>query len=142
MTKRALIILSLVAATMAGCHGELVGITSFDQFKIELDRDGQRLFALYFTASWDTQCWALEPLIIEYSESTLVFRLDVDQFPDAAEEFEVAFMPTMILVRNKSMVEILEGPDKIRDYMLPRKSTWENRSQGSYSSLSFRCAPG
>ncbi len=66
-----------------------------------------------FWAGWCGPCRALAPTIEElaeeYAGKILVGKLDVDENPKTAEQFQVFSIPTMIIFKNGQEAERLVG---------------------------------
>ena len=78
----------------------------------ETIRDNKVVF-VDFWASWCGPCRALAPTIEEiakeYSGKVLVGKLDVDENPATAEQFQVFSIPTMIVFKDGKEAERLVG---------------------------------
>lgn len=64
-------------------------------------------------APWCGPCQALSPTIIElaneYQERVLIGKLDVDENPQIAEQFQVYSIPTMLVMKNGEEVDRIVG---------------------------------
>lgn len=66
-----------------------------------------------FTAVWCGPCKMLDPVVKQlagdWSGKVKVFKLDVDQHPELAMDFQVMGVPTLILFKNGQPVERVTG---------------------------------
>lgn len=66
-----------------------------------------------FTASWCPPCKALIPILDsldqELGKSVRILKIDVDDSPDAASEYGIMSMPTVIVFKDAKPVEKLVG---------------------------------
>nr|AFK36929.1 unknown [Lotus japonicus] len=78
-------------------------------------KDSSALLVIDFSASWCGPCRFIEPAIHAMAEkfSDVVFnKIDVDELPDVAKEFEVQAMPTFVLVKRGKEVARVIGAKK------------------------------
>jgi thioredoxin 1 len=79
-----------------------------------------------FWAGWCGPCRALAPTIEElakdYADKVLVSKLDVDENPKTAEQFQVFSIPTVVLIKDCCEVERLVGlcPKKNLDALIQK----------------------
>ena len=67
---------------------------------------------LDFWASWCGPCRMLSPIVDEVAEERTdvkVGKVNVDEQPDLASAFQVASIPTLVLVKNGEVVQKLVG---------------------------------
>jgi len=67
---------------------------------------------LYFTATWCPPCKAIAPVFEKLSGSNLdttFLKIDIDQFADAASEYNIRSVPTFIFVNNQTIVSQFSG---------------------------------
>ncbi|CAO2820895.1 unnamed protein product [Amaranthus hypochondriacus] len=82
----------------------------FNDFK-----DSNQLLVVDFAASWCGPCKFMEPAVKAMSAkfSDVEFaKIDVDELPNVAREFEVQAMPTFILVKRGIVVDKVVGAKK------------------------------
>nr|XP_043627188.1 thioredoxin H2-like [Erigeron canadensis] len=75
-------------------------------------RTSNKLMVIDFTAVWCGPCKFIEPAVhdfaVEFSDVDFV-KIDIDELPDAANDFEVQVMPTFILVKKGKERERIVG---------------------------------
>ena len=66
-----------------------------------------------FWAAWCGHCKAFAPVIDEVDEDTKdsvkVCKVEVDDNPELATEYEIRSIPTMIIVKDGEIIETIEG---------------------------------
>ena len=73
-------------------------------------KDGLVLVDLY--ATWCGPCRMLSPIVDEVSEEVpglKVFKVDVDESPEIAERYNVASIPTLLVLENGELKNISVG---------------------------------
>lgn len=64
-----------------------------------------------FWAEWCSPCRALHPILDDISKSTdiKVVKLNIDQYPDIAKEYQIRSIPTMLMFKNGENVNRVVG---------------------------------
>ena len=81
---------------------------------------GRKPAVVDFGATWCGPCQALAPAIdrlaAEYAGRVLIGKVDVEEEPDLAANFDVMSVPTIIFFKDGKKVDQIQGnfPDKIR----------------------------
>lgn len=65
---------------------------------------------LYFSATWCGPCNAKKPLMEQMQQKFNITMIDVDQYPDIAVKHNVRSVPTMLLLKNDTVVKTINGP--------------------------------
>lgn len=85
-------------------------IQSKEEFAEALKHDG--LVVVDFFATWCGPCKMIAPLLdkfaAEYSQAKFI-KVDVDEFGELAQEYEVSSMPTVLLLKGGSVVTKVIG---------------------------------
>ncbi|MED6144739.1 Cytoplasmic thioredoxin isoenzyme 2 [Stylosanthes scabra] len=78
-------------------------------------KDSSKLVVIDFSASWCGPCKFIEPHIHAMAENYTdveFIKLDVDQLPDVAKDFQVQAMPTFVLVKQGKEIDRVVGAKK------------------------------
>mmetsp|Transcript_10014 Transcript_10014/g.27694 ORF Transcript_10014/g.27694 Transcript_10014/m.27694 type:complete len:143 (-) Transcript_10014:248-676(-) len=89
-------------------------ITLSDGEAVEKFRQVKPKSLLYFTAVWCPPCKTIKPVYEEMSTkySDIGFgKVDVDENPEAAEEFQIQAVPTFVFFNGKDQVNRFSGAD-------------------------------
>lgn len=73
-------------------------------------KDGLVLVDLY--ATWCGPCKMLSPIVDEVSEEVVglkTFKVDVDESPEIAERYNVASIPTLLVLENGELKNVSVG---------------------------------
>ncbi|KAJ0259190.1 Thioredoxin domain-containing protein [Hirschfeldia incana] len=99
-------------------HRGLTKLSSSAQWQLHFNRlkDSNQLLVIDFYASWCGPCKFIEPAVIamavnKFTDVSFV-KVDVDELPDVAKEFNVDAMPTFVLVKNGKEVDRIVGAKK------------------------------
>ncbi len=90
-----------------------------DVFEKEVAK-GKGAAVIDFGATWCGPCQALAPaldrLAVDYAGKVLIGKVDVDEEPDLAAQFDVLSVPTVVFFRDGKKVDQIQGnyPDRIR----------------------------
>lgn len=80
------------------------------------------LVILYFTASWCGPCkktsLAFDNIPNDYDSKAFVTKIDVDDFNDIANKFDITTLPTIIFIKHSSIKEKLTGLSNKENLMM------------------------
>ena len=88
-----------------------------DDFK-SLIKEGKWL--VDFSASWCGPCKMLEPNLDELSKEYNVLKVDIDQFQELTDSFEIMSVPTILIFENGELKNKTVGyktVDELKDLM-------------------------
>lgn len=73
--------------------------------------DNNERLIVKFGASWCGPCKMMEPVLKVVSEETgaFIFNIDIDQYPELANEYNIMSVPTMLIYKDKELVGTLTG---------------------------------
>ncbi|KAI5122730.1 hypothetical protein M0805_009815 [Coniferiporia weirii] len=97
----------------------LHAVTSAAQFQALLSADLTRVSLLFFWAAWAEPCAAMHTVVGEVARAhakalVLTVEADAEALADVAETFEVASVPTFVLLRGHTLLSRIEGADAER----------------------------
>ncbi|XP_010450751.1 PREDICTED: thioredoxin H2-like [Camelina sativa] len=78
-------------------------------------KESNKLMVVDFSASWCGPCRMIEPTIHAMADKFTdvdFVKLDVDELPDVAKEFNVTGMPTFVLIKKGKEIERIIGAKK------------------------------
>ncbi|EOA17651.1 hypothetical protein CARUB_v10006018mg [Capsella rubella] len=78
-------------------------------------KESNKLLVVDFSASWCGPCKMIEPAIHAMADKFTdvdFVKLDVDELPDVAKEFNVTAMPTFVLVKRGKEIDRIIGAKK------------------------------
>lgn len=82
-----------------------------------------------FTAIWCQPCKMLDPVVkqlaAEWGDRVIIFKLDVDDHPQLAMEYQVMGVPTLMLFKQGKPVERISGlqdKDRLKKKFAPHLS--------------------
>lgn len=95
-------------------HHQVVHVTSEQQFRETLTLAGGKLVVMDFNADWCQPCQAIMPRVQELSRmfpDVVFLSVNVDELSDVATQYQVAALPTFVLLRRGKIVGALKGSD-------------------------------
>nr|XP_033320761.1 thioredoxin-2-like isoform X1 [Megalopta genalis] len=90
----------------------VVEIKTDEEFKSTLEKSGDSLIVVDFFATWCGPCKSIAPKLQELSEQmtdVIFLKVDVDEFPDLAAEYNINSMPTFIFIKGGKVLETFSG---------------------------------
>ncbi|XP_071707410.1 thioredoxin H2-like [Rutidosis leptorrhynchoides] len=106
-----------VSAQQRSEHGKVNSVHSLDQWQkqFQSSKSSNKLMVIDFSADWCGPCKLIEPavhdLAIEFSDVEFI-KIDVDELPDVANNYDVQAMPTFVLVKSGKELERTVGVKK------------------------------
>ncbi|KAF3553575.1 hypothetical protein F2Q69_00018069 [Brassica cretica] len=95
-------------------HSGVTKLSSSAQWQLHFNgmKDSNQLLVIDFFASWCGPCKFIEPafrhMAVKFTDVSFV-KVDVDELPEVAKEFNVNAMPTFVLVKNGKEVDRIVG---------------------------------
>ncbi|SPO31062.1 related to TRX2 - thioredoxin II [Ustilago trichophora] len=92
-------------------------VSSAGEFDAELNAAGSKLVVVDFHAVWCGPCKAIAPIyqrLASQYTNTVFLKVDVDRVQAVAQRYSVRAMPTFLFLKNKSVVDTLQGADPNR----------------------------
>ncbi|XP_051144589.1 thioredoxin H2-like [Andrographis paniculata] len=81
----------------------------------EASKQTSKLIVINFTASWCGPCKYMYPALDEFAEvykDVDFIKIDVDEFEDVAQEFQVQALPSFVLIKKGKKVNHVVGAKK------------------------------
>ncbi|KAK9050979.1 hypothetical protein SSX86_027604 [Deinandra increscens subsp. villosa] len=106
-----------VSSPQRSDRGEVLEVHSSDNWNTQLHNSttSNKLMVIDFSAAWCGPCKFIEPavhdLAVEFSDVDFI-KIDIDELPDVAKDFEVKAMPTFVLVKKGKERERIVGVKK------------------------------
>jgi len=71
-----------------------------------------------FSANWCQPCKVLTPVLEKFSEETgtAIHKVDVDDYPDLADQFAIRGVPTVISFKDGNVLESVSGANAAERY--------------------------
>lgn len=86
-----------------------------DQTQFENARNGETPVLVDFWAPWCTYCRRIGPaydkLAEEYGDTLTVGKVNIDEYPQLAQEERIEVIPTLVLYRNGRAVDSITAPE-------------------------------
>ncbi|GAC94829.1 thioredoxin [Pseudozyma hubeiensis SY62] len=92
-------------------------VSSASEFDSELSAAGSKLVVVDFHATWCGPCKVIAPIFQRLASqytSVVFLKVDVDRVQPVAQRYSVRAMPTFLFLKNKSVVDTLQGADPNR----------------------------
>lgn len=89
-----------------------MSVISVNKNNFDSVRNSDKTVLLDFYADWCGPCRMVSPLVDEIAEENpqfLVGKINVDSEPDLAQEFGVASIPTLVVMKNGEIVNQSAG---------------------------------
>ena len=96
----------------------IIQIKDDDDFEKKLKEYGKKLLILDFGASWCGPCKLLDGVIKEIAKkypNAIFLKIDVDECEEAAENYCIKSMPTLVFLKDGKETDRQEGAGKPED---------------------------
>jgi thiol-disulfide isomerase/thioredoxin len=93
-------------------EGEFLNIQFIDRERVDKVIQDDNLVVVWFSVPNCPPCKMIEPFMEEASEifeRVRFYRLDVEKFPDAADNFEVTNVPTLVFFKKGKEIRRLDA---------------------------------
>ena len=95
-----------------------MGINTIDECEFYKLLEKEKLFIVNFSADWCSDCKSADALLNEFSEENpqlKIFRIDVGEYTDIANNFGVINVPSVLVFSNKKVKSRAEGKFTINE---------------------------
>ncbi|KAK8705662.1 hypothetical protein V6N13_049259 [Hibiscus sabdariffa] len=98
-------------------EGQVIACHTVDTWKEQLEKANisKKLVVVDFTASWCGPCRFIAPILTELAKklpSVIFLKVDVDELKSVAEDWAIEAMPTLIFLKEGSIVDKVVGARK------------------------------
>jgi len=86
-----------------------------EKVDVLLQKAGNSLIVLDFTASWCGPCKRFAPFVEQMGrryDNAIIAKIDVDEVPEIAQSFHVSSMPTFVFIRNRKELTRFSGANQ------------------------------
>ena len=95
-------------------------VTTVPESDFETLLKSENLLVVDFTATWCGPCRLVAPLMellsVEYKESIIVVKIDVDKDKPLAKKYEVRTIPAVLYFKNGELVETIKGVSPYEEF--------------------------
>jgi len=97
---------------------EMLMLTSDNFAETVFTTNCNKLTIVQFTANWCSSCQEFQQILDQlmglYPNNTVTFcKVDVDQSPEIADQYQVDKLPTVLFFKNRTMVNFIIGVEKL-----------------------------
>lgn len=102
-------------------------VASKEDFNAQLEAAGGKLVVVDFYATWCGPCKMIAPKLeemsLEFKDSVVFLKVDVDENEEIAVDYKINAMPTFIFIKNKEKVDEICGANesKVRELVTKLK---------------------
>ncbi|XP_076922476.1 thioredoxin H2-like [Bidens hawaiensis] len=106
-----------VSSQQRSGNGDVLSVHSLDKWNTQYQnsKTSNKLMVIDFSAAWCGPCKFIEPavhdLAVEFSDVDFI-KIDIDELPDVANDFDVKAMPTFVLVKRGKERDRMVGVKK------------------------------
>ncbi len=104
--------MAFFAIALAPAHGAEIPHVAAAEFSKMINRSDKPVLVQY-DATWCPYCKAIQPhlqaLARDKQDEIAVIRIDVDEEPEIASEYEIRGLPTLIIYRNGEVMGRYDG---------------------------------